>query len=167
MPGALWSRIRRTDVHRLYQEDNQQPRFSYDGRRQNSNKYKEVAQPTLFYEVSSNISSIDIFKMVAFSSLIVALSAAAGVFAAPVEESTRQGFSLAPRGGTPSSTGTHNGFYYSWWTDGQAQATYTNGAAGQYSVQWSGNGNLVGGKGWNPGSNTRSEIPDLDVRYGY
>lgn len=54
--------------------------------------------------------------------------------------------------GTPSSEGWNNGFYYSWWTDGQAQATYTNGPAGQYSLQWSGNGNLVGGKGWNPGS---------------
>ena len=93
--------------------------------------------------------------MVAFSSFILAFSAVAGVLSAPVDESTHPGFSLAPRGGTPSATGTHNGFYYSWWTDGQAQATYTNGPAGQYSVQWSGNGNLVGGKGWSPGTGNR------------
>lgn len=60
---------------------------------------------------------------------------------------------LAVRSGTPSSTGTNNGFYYSFWTDGAAAVTYTNGAAGQYSVTWSGsNGNFVAGKGWNPGA---------------
>ncbi|EJD47900.1 hypothetical protein AURDEDRAFT_162872 [Auricularia subglabra TFB-10046 SS5] len=54
---------------------------------------------------------------------------------------------------TPSSTGTHDGYYYSWWTDGAGQVTYTNLAGGQYSVVWSGNnGNFVGGKGWNPGT---------------
>ncbi|RDL36502.1 Endo-1,4-beta-xylanase [Venustampulla echinocandica] len=84
--------------------------------------------------------------MVSFSSLVLAISAVAGVIAAPSEV-------LAPRGGTPSSTGTNNGFYYSFWTDGAGQITYTNGAAGSYNVQWSGNqGNFVGGKGWNPGS---------------
>ncbi|KAF2202661.1 family 11 glycosyl hydrolase [Delitschia confertaspora ATCC 74209] len=80
--------------------------------------------------------------MVTISSLILATTAAVGALAHPM---------LSERGGTPSSTGTNNGFYYSWWTDNAAQATYTNGPGGQYSVQWSGNGNLVGGKGWNPG----------------
>lgn len=51
-----------------------------------------------------------------------------------------------------SVTGIHNGYYYSWWTDGGATTTYSNGPGGQYSVKWSGKGNLVGGKGWNPGS---------------
>jgi len=60
---------------------------------------------------------------------------------------------LRTRGGTPSSTGTNNGFYYSWWTDGSGTATYTNGNAGSYTLTWSGNaGNMVGGKGWNPGA---------------
>jgi hypothetical protein len=59
---------------------------------------------------------------------------------------------LTARAGTPSSAGTHNGCYYSWWTDGGAQATYTNGAGGSYSVSWKTGGNLVGGKGWNPGA---------------
>ncbi|KAJ3093454.1 hypothetical protein HK100_006604 [Physocladia obscura] len=61
--------------------------------------------------------------------------------------------SLIKRSGTPSSTGYNNGFYYSFWTDGLASATYTNLAGGKYSLTWSGNGNLVGGKGWNPGGN--------------
>lgn len=60
---------------------------------------------------------------------------------------------LIPRqGSTPSSTGISNGYYYSFWTDGASQVTYTNGEGGSYSVQWSGNaGNWVGGKGWSPG----------------
>jgi endo-1,4-beta-xylanase len=30
--------------------------------------------------------------------------------------------------------------------------TYSNGAAGKYSVTWKSGGNFVGGKGWMPGS---------------
>lgn len=76
-----------------------------------------------------------------------ALLAVSGAVAKPVGE-------LAIRqGGTPSSTGTNNGFYYSFWTDGAATVTYTNGEGGSYSVEWSGNqGNWVGGKGWQTGS---------------
>ena len=92
--------------------------------------------------------------MVSFTSLLVATVAAAGVLAAPANNVTIEGNVpvLVERGGTPSSTGTNNGYYYSWWTDGAAQATYTNNGGGSYSLSWSGNnGNLVGGKGWNPG----------------
>lgn len=95
-------------------------------------------------------------KMVSFTSLLVAVSAISGVFAAPnVAVAKRSPGALSERGGTPSATGTHNGFYFSWWTDNGAQATYTNGPAGQYSITWSGNGNLVGGKGWMPGTSNR------------
>jgi len=88
--------------------------------------------------------------MVSFSSLLLAASATAGVFASPI---TSTGEVLRPRSGTPSGEGTSNGFFYSFWTDGSGDVTYTNGAAGEYSVQWSGNaGNFVGGKGWNPGA---------------
>jgi len=94
--------------------------------------------------------------MVSFTSLLVAISAISGVFAAPnVAVAKRSPGALSERGGTPSATGTHNGFYFSWWTDNGAQATYTNGPAGQYSITWSGNGNLVGGKGWMPGTSNR------------
>ncbi|KAK3326969.1 glycosyl hydrolases family 11-domain-containing protein [Cercophora scortea] len=87
--------------------------------------------------------------MVAISSLLLAVSAAAGALAAPGEMpgmSKRQTL-------TTSQTGTNNGFYYSFWTDGAGSIQYTNGAAGQYSATWSGNGNWVGGKGWMPGTN--------------
>ena len=83
--------------------------------------------------------------MIFFTTVLVAFFAVAGVF---VDASP-----LIPRGGgTPSSTGTNNGFYYSYYTDGGAQATYTNGAGGEYSLTWGTGGNIVGGKGWNPGS---------------
>jgi endo-1,4-beta-xylanase len=53
---------------------------------------------------------------------------------------------------TSNSTGFHNGFFYSYWKD-SGNVTMTLGAAGRYSVQWSGINNTVVGKGWNPGSN--------------
>ena len=34
-------------------------------------------------------------------------------------------------------TGTHNGFFYSFWTDGKGSVTYDNGPAGSYSTRWS------------------------------
>nr|WP_212846114.1 glycoside hydrolase family 11 protein [Catellatospora sp. IY07-71] len=52
---------------------------------------------------------------------------------------------------TSNSTGWHNGFFYSYWKD-SGNVTMTLGAAGRYSVQWSGINNTVVGKGWNPGS---------------
>jgi endo-1,4-beta-xylanase len=88
--------------------------------------------------------------MVSFSSLALAATAITGAFAAPTEEGPKG--LMEKRAGTPSSTGTHNGFYYSWWTDGGSDVTYTNGPGGQYSVNWQSGGNFVGGKGWNPGS---------------
>ena len=91
--------------------------------------------------------------MVSFTSIVTAAVAATGAFAAPATDvSVRSSSELVARQSTPSSTGTHNGCYYSWWTDGGSRVTYTNGAGGSYSVQWSSGGNFVGGKGWNPGS---------------
>lgn len=94
--------------------------------------------------------------MVSFTTLLLSLSAVAvGAFALPgsrTELPEPHLRDLVVRAGTPSSTGTSGGYYYSFWTDGGADVTYTNGAGGEYSITWSGNGNFVGGKGWNPGS---------------
>jgi len=57
----------------------------------------------------------------------------------------------ADRTVTSNSTGTHNGFFYSYWKD-SGNVTMKLGAGGQYSVQMSGINNFVGGKGWKPGS---------------
>ncbi|KAF2008668.1 glycoside hydrolase family 11 protein [Aaosphaeria arxii CBS 175.79] len=80
--------------------------------------------------------------MVAFSSILLGLSTAAAVVASPLNLITRA---------TPQGTGTHDGFFYSFWSDNQGQVTYNNEAGGKYSCSWSNVGNFVAGKGWNPG----------------
>lgn len=52
---------------------------------------------------------------------------------------------------TNNATGTHNGFYYTFWKD-SGDASMGLQAGGRYTSQWSnGTNNWVGGKGWNPG----------------
>jgi hypothetical protein len=54
-----------------------------------------------------------------------------------------------------NSTGTNNGFYYTFWKD-SGSASMTLQAGGRYQSQWTNNtNNWVGGKGWNPGSSSR------------
>jgi endo-1,4-beta-xylanase len=55
---------------------------------------------------------------------------------------------------TSNETGTHNGFFFSYWKD-NGNVTMKLGAGGNYSYQWSNINNHVGGKGWKPGSSTR------------
>lgn len=94
--------------------------------------------------------------MVSFKSLFVAAATVTSVLAAPFdflhERDDGNSTAALETRSTPSSTGYHNGYFYSWWTDGGGDATYTMGEGSRYSVNWRNTGNFVGGKGWNPGT---------------
>lgn len=112
-------------------------------------------------------------NMVSFTTILAAVAAITSVAAMPLDadsahidrqpppsgnitaeenERIESMFELMRRQSTPSSSGTNNGYFYSWWTDGASPVTYTNGAGGSYSVDWASGGNFVGGKGWSKGS---------------
>jgi endo-1,4-beta-xylanase len=52
---------------------------------------------------------------------------------------------------TPESQGTSNGFFWSLYQEG-GSASITQGAAGNFAISYSNVTDVVGGKGWNPGS---------------
>lgn len=87
--------------------------------------------------------------MLSYKTILTALVAASSVVATPAASP----MDLMRRQGniTPNEEGTHDGYFFSWWSDGASPVTYTNLDGGSYSVDWQSGGNLVGGKGWNPG----------------
>ena len=95
--------------------------------------------------------------MVSFKSLLLAAAAVSSALGRPFDFlDERDGGNstelLDKRQSTGNSVGTHNGYFYSWWTDGGGQATYTMLEGSRYTVNWKNTGNFVGGKGWNPGT---------------
>jgi endo-1,4-beta-xylanase len=70
--------------------------------------------------------------MVSFRSLLLALAAATAALAAPFDVLTERDDGnatalLEKRQNTANSEGTHNGYFYSWWSDGGGSAVYTMG----------------------------------------
>lgn len=63
--------------------------------------------------------------MVAFSSVLLALGSVASVLASPVNLTDSAMVNLITRATSPG-TGTHDGFFYSYWTDGKGSVTYNN-----------------------------------------
>jgi endo-1,4-beta-xylanase len=63
--------------------------------------------------------------MVAFSSVLLALGSVASVLASPVNITEAATLNLITRATSPG-TGTHDGFFYSYWTDGKGSITYNN-----------------------------------------
>ena len=51
---------------------------------------------------------------------------------------------------TNNATGTHDGYYYSFWKD-SGNVTFCLQSGGRYTSQWSNINNWVGGKGWSQG----------------
>ncbi|KAE9404044.1 hypothetical protein BT96DRAFT_447455 [Gymnopus androsaceus JB14] len=85
--------------------------------------------------------------MFSLSLVSLVLAATTGVFSLEVFDNST---SVLERG-LGDGTGTNNGYFYSVYSDSSVTGTYTNLAGGEYSVNWGGSGDLVVGKGWNPG----------------
>src|SRR5215471_2487083 len=104
---------------------------------------------TLLSEVASMVSS--------GTPLLTLITCSAILFGCQKQNSSKQepagerqtGFVLNET--QPNSTGTSNGFFWSLYREG-GSATITQGNAGNFAISYSNVNDVVGGKGWNPGS---------------
>lgn len=53
---------------------------------------------------------------------------------------------------TTNQTGTHDGYFYSFWTDEEGTVEMTLGEAGEYSLEWNNTNSMVCGLGWETGA---------------
>lgn len=79
--------------------------------------------------------------MVGIKSLLLALTAVTGVMSAPFDflherDAADNSTLVEKRAVTPNSEGTNNGYFYSWWSDGGGDVTYTMGEGSQLAQHW-------------------------------
>ncbi|MET0417779.1 MAG: glycoside hydrolase family 11 protein, partial [Actinoplanes sp.] len=90
-----------------------------------------------------------------------ALAIAGTVIASP------NAYAEADRTVSSNTTGTHNGYYFSFWKDG-GNASMTLRADGRYSSSWDrSTNNWVGGKGWATGSRRTVSSNTTGTHNGY
>jgi endo-1,4-beta-xylanase len=95
----------------------------------------------------ANIKKNALLKLLSLAVLVTLIAAMLSIPAAAAPNAE------ADRTVTSNSTGTHNGYFYSFWEQASG-GSMTLSAGGNYSSSWnSGAQNIVVGKGWNPGSN--------------
>jgi endo-1,4-beta-xylanase len=78
--------------------------------------------------------------------LLLGCACAAAVVTAPL-----CGIAHADTTITTSQTGTSDGYFHSFWTDGGGSVSMTLGSGGSYGTRWNNVGNFVAGTGWNTG----------------
>ncbi|GAB7364648.1 hypothetical protein MBLNU230_g5451t1 [Neophaeotheca triangularis] len=86
--------------------------------------------------------------MLALKPLLLALTAFTTVISSPVGSLNDpadpvNSTELLKRAVTPNSSGTHNGYFYSWWSDGGGDVTYRNLEGSRYTVEWRNTGSSV------------------------
>ena len=109
--------------------------------------YQPTHPPKVRKIMFGNIKKNALLKLL---SLTVLVALVAGIFSIPVGAAAN---AEANKTVTSNSTGTHNGYFYTFWQEASG-GTMNLGADGNYSLTWNTAAkNIVVGKGWNPGSN--------------